>query len=1140
MIQYVTKRNGQKEQVEYDKINKAVNLACEGLEDVSPSEVIFGAKLNLYEGITTTDIDHAMVMSARALVEKEPNYAYVAARLLSNIIYKEVFGISTNNVNFDVLYRAWFIENTEKLVKQEILNPKLLTHFDIEDLSEYLVPERDKMLKYMGLNTLKDRYLKRDRQNKLCQTPQMFHMVVAMGLTVNENEHVRQDLCKKLYDAMSLHTFSPSTPTLFNSGSTHSQLSSCYLSTLDDSTDGIMQEMASQAKLSKFAGGLGLDITNIRGKSSKIKSTNGTSSGVIPYAAIFDRVLVAFNQAGKRHGSGCLYLETWHIDIVDFLHLRKITGDERRRALNTDTAVWINDLLMEYKKTDKTWYLFSPDDCPDLHSLYGQEFKDRYEYYVKEAQMGNIKNFKTISSKDLIKEMYRQYSETAHPFHCFKDSCNIRYMNKHAGVINSSNLCCVTGDQLVPTDKGFLTVKELYDDQSNNKVVGRDKVYDASPMLQPVKNGKIIKITTIQGYSHKVTTDHPLWLKDKGWVQANQLMPGDYVHMSAIEGIFGKENSPELALLLGLLTYTNKPSDIIKIDLPDNVDYILEDVKKAFVKVLGSEPTIEKVDGKRVLLHDSLDKCKTLIFDATSTKVPQIVLRGNRETVVQYLKGFMLPQAIVENTLRQDKHLSVSHYDEQFLKTVQIILLNFALYTHVAYVKKIGKYKKFRLHFIDHKSQEMAAELLDIRLKLQPNNFNHVPYAKIKTIEDAGEEDAYCLTVNSQEHAWTCNGFITKNTEITEHTVPSKYDSRGVKTEIGETAVCTLNSTNLIEHVDPVTLLFNKEKLKHTVKLQVRSLDNAIDNNFYPTDESANSAKKNRQIGLGIMGFHQYLLMRNISYSSPEAVDIAGELAEWLAVCTIEASIDLAKERGVYPNYPGSEWSKGKLPQDLYEEHYIYRYGKSPVYKTRFSEDWKRIREKLALYGIRNGNLMAIAPTATISYVLGSSPSIDPVFSMLFTYENLSGKSTLINTEFVTEAKKRGIWSPNLIEALKLSDGDVSLIEGLPEDMKYVYATAHNHDPLNLIRCAAERNIWIDQAQSFNIFYEGNSLKRVDEIITFSHDSLLKTNYYMRSKGASKAEKSTVVAVPTTTPNPEGSSCSIEAMRNGEVCESCQ
>ena len=1140
MISYVTKRNGQVENVDYDKINKCVNLACEGLDDVSASEVILGAKLNLYEGISTSDIDNSMIMSARALIEREPNYSYVAARLLLNTIYKEVFGISTNNVNFEVLYRAWFIENIEKLVKQDILNKKLITNFDLDDLADYLCLERDRLFKYMGLFTLKERYLKRDRSNKICQTPQMFHMVVAMGLTVNENSLVRQSLCKQLYDSMSKHEFSPSTPTLFNSGSTHSQLSSCYLSTLEDSTDGIMQEMASQAKLSKFAGGLGLDITNIRGAESKIKSTNGTSSGVIPYAAVFDRVLVAFNQAGKRYGSGCLYLETWHIDIIDFLHLRKTTGDERRRTTNTDTAAWINDLLMEYKKTDRLWYLFSPDDCPDLHSLYGEEFKVRYEYYVKEAEMGNIKNFKTISSKKLMKEMYTQYCETAHPFHCFKDSCNIRYMNKHKGVINSSNLCCVTEDQLVPTEKGFLTIKELYEDKSNNIIVGRNGLHEASPMVKPVERGKILKIQTIQGYTHKVTQDHPLWLKDKGWTQAKDLQTGNYVHMSAVKGVFGQEDSPELALILGLLASTNKPKDILKIDIPENVEYILEEVKKAVIKVTGVEPLVESAYGKKVVSCDKFELCRDLIFDKDCPVVPKLVLRGNEDTVKQYLKGLLLPTIFVGNPLRTDKKLCFNYYNEQFLSVIQLLLLNFVIYTHLAYDKKVGKYKQFCLHVIDKESQQIISKLLDIRVELPYNKANPVTYAKIKSITDAGEEAAYCLTVNSSEHAWVCNGFITKNTEITEHTIPSRYNSRGVKTVIGETAVCTLNSTNIVQHVDPVTLMFDKEKLRNTIGLQVRSLDNAIDNNFYPTDESLNSALKNRQIGVGIMGFHQYLLMRNISYSNPEAVEIAGYLAEWIAVCAIEASIDLAKERGSYPNYSGSEWSKGKLPQDLYEEHYRYRFGKDPVYKTRFAEDWKRIRHKLSIYGIRNGNIMAIAPTATISYILGSSPSIDPIFSVLFNYQNLSGKSTLINTEFVNEMKRRNMWNNNLIEAVKSADGDVSRISGIPEDVKKVFCTAYDHDPLNLIRCAAERNIWIDQAQSFNIFYAGTSLKRVDEIITFSHDSLLKTNYYLRSKSASKIEKSTTVTVPTTTPNPEGSSCSIEARMAGEICESCQ
>lgn len=1568
MITYVTKRNGHKELVDYDKINNCVQKACLGLEDVAASEVVLGAKLNLYEGIPTKDIDKAMILGARGLIEIEPNYTYVAARLLLNTIYKEVFGISTNSESFDILYRAWFIESIENLVKDRILNPKLLSHFNLEVLSEALVPERDRLFKYMGLQTLLDRYLKRDRSGRLYQTPQMWHMVIAMGLSVNEDASRREAFALDLYEKMSTHRFSPSTPTLFNSGCVHSQLSSCfspdtlivtdnglqeiskvsigdkvlsqngiynsvinkrvkrndqrmlevcvrgifstetlfkvtedhlissikkedigcirrgfgadhpcaakqgkhkkcfslkqhfkkdcdklncnysdkiqwntvsslnrgdyvevlfpreeikhtllssnyanyeygiengllykirvdkkrkledkvnkqttpvkqeisvnkdfmlflgyylaeghcasdyisftfnskeieyiqevvdlsnkifgvkacvnenkdgstnvlihsvllatmftklfgtgfnikklpsfimqspkeylegliigvfrgdacsvktgiilslcnktlcyqifqillklgclpilgkghmgvlaknqpytvnlhkllcediinkigkdldkiklskvkiipndrffvegrafyrinklinieyndividlevendpsfaanmicahncYLSTMDDSVDGIMGEMHNQARLSKFAGGLGLDITGLRGAKSPIKGTNGQSGGVIPFAAVFDRLLVAFNQAGKRPGSGCLYLETWHIDIWDFLQLKKKTGDERRRTHDADTAVWINDLLMEYKKTDRDWYLFSPDECPNLHSLYGAEFKVEYEACVTRAKHGSIKNFKVISSKKLAKEMYRQYCETGHPFHCFKDSSNIRYANKHKGTVNSSNLCCIAGDQLIPTEKGFCYAKDLYLDGSNNKVVGRTKIEIAGPMLLPRPKADLLKITTFAGHTHKVTPDHPIWHKDKGWVEAKDLQVDDKICVQQIEGLWGKEDNKDLAFICGILAMQNRLPGKTRLELYKKDFDLLSIIKQKLAK-FSVQIEEENIADKKVLLDPILsEKFDAILYKNNAICVPDFILRSNKETIIEYLKGIFLPHSIKFKPYRETLNVGIFNPSEEFLKTLQIILLNFPIYTNVKYEKKLGTYKLFSLHLSDGPGELLLDKLVGLSAYLKDPEYmknssvRQKTDAKIVKIEKLPPEDTYCLTVNSSEHSWVANGIVTKNTEIIEHTKPSLYDDMGRKVVLGETAVCTLNSLNLMTHINLDDFSLNLEKMRDTIKSQVRCLDNAIDNNFYPTLEAANSAKQNRQLGIGIMGFQEYLHTLGIAYSDPRAVELSGKIFEWISLCAIEESIELAKERGPYPNYPGSEWSKGKLPQDLYEEHYKYRFNKTPTYNTRFKDKWDKIREDLAVWGLRNGNLLAQAPTATISYILGASQSNEPDYSLLWAYETLSGKFTMINSVFVKEMKKRGLWCKELADSIKQTDGDIKLISGIPEDLKEVYCTAFDQDMFALIRCAAERNIWIDQAQSLNLYYAGKSLKHVDDIISYGHDMLIKTFYYMRSKGASKIEKSTQVK--------EEESCSIEAMKRGEICESCQ
>lgn len=1062
MVSLVTKRDGSKQAVNLDKINKAVTYACEGIEDVSPSAVILGSKVSLYEEIPTKEIDRAMIYSARTLIETEPNYTYVASRLLLNAIYKEVFGISTNKENFDILYRNLFIEGLEQLVKQKIFSPELLT-FDLEELAEALVPERDRNFKYMGLQTVYDKYLKRDRDKQVRETPQAFYMRVAMGQALLEPEPFRTKFTLDLYHSMSTFKFSPSTPTLFNSGCVHSQLSSCYLSTVGDSSDDIMGEFANQANLSKYAGGLGVDITSIRAAGAPIQKTNGTSSGTIPYAVIFNYILIAFNQAGARPGSGCLYMQPWHKDIMDFLQLRVQTGDHERRAARTSTAVWMNDLLMEYKETDKDWYLFCPKECPKLLTSYGAEFTKHYENYVSLAKQGKIKNFSVVSSKTLMKEIYKRACETGHPFVTFKDTSNIQYANKHVGIVNSSNLC----------------------------------------------------------------------------------------------------------------------------------------------------------------------------------------------------------------------------------------------------------------------------------------------------------------------------------TEIIEHTKASTWN-RGQRIHTGETAVCTLNSPNLMAFIKDEEGTLDYDALDECLRIQVRALDNNIDNNFYPTDEAEKSAKSNRQLGIGCMGVQEYLQFIGVPYDSDEAVEICAKIQEFISRSVINASIDLARERGVYPNYEGSNWSKGILPQDAYIENHNYRFPDNPITDVKSYWEWTKVRTKLEKYGIRNGNLLAIAPTAcvttdtllltdkgyirignlvedknnewtdinvnvvqekqitratkffvngvketyevttqsgrtitctpthrlkvldkgnclwrrvdelekddclvlqlgglhkintspdnnfeqidefidymnahnvysipseilssniesirkfiyrlfelnsslknsyrtlskgnkkfiqelkillegigiyafieqdvlhikeidyknklysklqciffdkvvdvrkagskltvdihvpdlnkyiannivshnTISYIVGCSQSIEPEYTLMYAYQVLSGKFTMLNHLFVKDMKKLGLWCESLHKALKINDGDISNIEGIPQKYKDIYKTAFNRDFFKLIDCASRRQIWIDQAQSFNIYYSGKSLKAVDSIYTYAWKKLLKTTYYLRAVAASTIEKSTVEN--KVVPPVEPSSCSIEAMKRGEVCESCQ
>ena len=835
---HVKKRNGRLEILDVNKINKVVERACAGLSNVSSSEVVIDAKLQFFDKIQTTEIDKALMLTARTKIEKDPEYSYLAARLLLNSLYKEVFGEGVDSDTFDLLYKKAFIKNIKTLVKAGRISKELLS-FDLKMLSQKIDTNRDDLFKSHGMQIIYDRYLIKQDGVRM-ETPQAFWMRVAMGLAINEKN--KNERALEFYDVLSQFYGCCSTPTLFNSGTTHSQLSSCFLSTFDDSVDGIFDGLWQEARKSKFAGGLGFDVTPFRATGAYIKGTNGASSGLIPWMKIFNDMLIAVNQGGKRPGSGCAYLEPWHLDVEEFIDLRKPTGEERRRTHDMNTALWIPDMFMRKVEQEADWYLFCPSDAAHLHDLYGQDFDEAYNELCNKAESGELKLFKKIKAKDLWKKVLKSVFETSHPWITFKDPCNIRYTNSHEGVVHSSNLC----------------------------------------------------------------------------------------------------------------------------------------------------------------------------------------------------------------------------------------------------------------------------------------------------------------------------------TEITLHTKASSY-ANGEKTGIGETAVCNLASPNVSRHVTEVNGVkqIDWTRLGKTVRTFIRMLDNVIDLNFYPTEEAKNSNLKHRPIGLGLMGFHDLCHMLNVVIDTDEGIELADSLQQFISYHAIMASVELAKEKGAYPTFKGSKWSKGKTPFDTYMDMLEYRSGDSKginvsvrANETLPPDFLVELREAVKT-GMRNSNVMAIAPTASISYIQGCEQSIEPNFSVLFVYENTSGNLTIINEHFVNDMKKIGIWCPEFAEAVKAVDGDVTQLN-IPDEYKAKYKTAHDRDMFKLIAANAARQVWIDQAQSFNMYNAKTSLAYMSELAFNAWKKGLKTTYYWRNKAASKIEKSTaptvvgygpkftikdgeiIVEAKSTTFDTNAKVCSIEAMRRGEICESCQ
>ncbi|KQP14170.1 ribonucleoside-diphosphate reductase subunit alpha [Pseudorhodoferax sp. Leaf267] len=746
--------------------------ACAGLgADVKPDPIVAETMRNLYDGVPIEEVYKAAILAARTLIEKDPDYTYATARLLLHTIVKEVLGVESTQAEMAERYADYFPLYIKKGVDNELLDEKLL-QFDLKKLGAALKAERDLKFDYLGLQTLYDRYFLHVRKTRI-ELPQAFFMRVAMGLSLNEID--REARAIEFYEVLSSFDFMSSTPTLFNAGTLRSQLSSCYLTTVPDDLDGIYESIKENALLSKFAGGLGNDWTRVRALGSHIKGTNGESQGVVPFLKVVNDTAVAVNQGGKRKGAVCTYLESWHLDIEEFLELRKNTGDDRRRTHDMNTANWIPDLFMRRVMEKGSWTLFSPSNVPDLHDLFGTDFEKAYVAYEEKAARGEIKPSRTVQASDLWRKMLTMLFETGHPWITFKDACNVRSPQQHVGVVHSSNLC----------------------------------------------------------------------------------------------------------------------------------------------------------------------------------------------------------------------------------------------------------------------------------------------------------------------------------TEITLNTSDT------------ETAVCNLGSVNLLQHLKDGSV--DHAKLKKTIATAMRMLDNVIDINYYAVKKARDSNMRHRPVGLGLMGFQDALYELRVPYASDAAVQFADTSMEAICYYAYWASTDLAAERGRYASYKGSLWDKGVLPLDTLDLLAKARGGYVEVDRSA-TLDWEALRAKIKQDGMRNSNCVAIAPTATISNIIGVDASIEPCFGNLSVKSNLSGEFTVINHYLVRDLKRLNLWDDVMVMDLKHFDGSLEPIDRVPQEIKSLYATAFEVETTWLVEAAARRQKWIDQAQSLNIYMAGASGKKLDDTYKLAWTRGLKTTYYLRTRGATHAEKSTVTA----------------------------
>ncbi|RRH86249.1 ribonucleoside-diphosphate reductase subunit alpha [Variovorax beijingensis] len=762
--------NGERVALDLNQLKGLIESACENLGDsITAAPIVAETMRNLYDGVPLDEVYKASILAARTLIEKDPDYTFATARLLLHTIFKEIIGREVMPAERATAYADYFPQFIKKGVENDLLDEKLL-QYDLPRLGAALKAERDNQFDYLGLQTLYDRYFLHVRKSRI-ELPQAFFMRVAMGLSLGEID--REARAIEFYEVLSSFDFMSSTPTLFNAGTLRSQLSSCYLTTVPDDLDGIYESIKENALLSKFAGGLGNDWTRVRALGSHIKGTNGESQGVVPFLKVVNDTAVAVNQGGKRKGAVCTYLETWHLDIEEFLELRKNTGDDRRRTHDMNTANWIPDLFMRRVMEKGTWTLFSPSNVPDLHDKFGADFEQAYTAYEEKAARGEIKPARTIQASDLWRKMLTMLFETGHPWITFKDACNVRSPQQHAGVVHSSNLC----------------------------------------------------------------------------------------------------------------------------------------------------------------------------------------------------------------------------------------------------------------------------------------------------------------------------------TEITLNTSDT------------ETAVCNLGSVNLLQHLKDGKV--DQEKLKRTIATAMRMLDNVIDINYYAVKKARDSNLRHRPVGLGLMGFQDALYELRIPYASQEAVQFADESMEAICYHAYWASTELARERGKYSSYKGSLWDKGILPIDTLDLLEKARGGYVEVDRSA-TLDWEALRAKIKADGMRNSNCVAIAPTATISNIIGVDASIEPCFGNLSVKSNLSGEFTVINHYLVRDLKRLGLWDDVMVMDLKHFDGSLRPIDRVPQDVKALYATAFEVETTWLVEAAARRQKWIDQAQSLNIYMAGASGKKLDDTYKLAWLRGLKTTYYLRTQSATHAEKSTV------------------------------
>ncbi|QTR45291.1 ribonucleoside-diphosphate reductase subunit alpha [Thiothrix litoralis] len=1137
---HVKMASGDLKPLDEDRLRKIVAEAMDGLEGVSAEQVMTATMRNLYDGISEKEVATALVISTRVMIDREPNYSQAAARMLMDSLRREALsfleGQHTEATQHEMI--ALYPEVLKKTIKIGVEVERLaddLGRYDLVRLGAAIKPERDLQFTYLGLQTLYDRYFLHHDGVRF-ELPQVFFMRVAMGLAINEVE--REDRAIEFYNLLSSFDFMSSTPTLFNSGTLRPQLSSCYLTTIGDNLEGIYDAIKDNALLSKYAGGLGNDWSRVRGMGAHIKGTNGKSQGVVPFLKVANDTAVAVNQGGKRRGAVCAYLETWHIDIEDFLELRKNTGDERRRTHDMNSANWIPDLFMKRVAAEADWTLFSPDEAPDLHDLTGKAFEARYKEYEAKTECGEIKLFRKLPALQLWRKMLGMIFETGHPWITFKDPCNIRYSNKHTGVVHSSNLCteimlhttddeiavCFPAGTQVLTRDGQMPIEDC--DGREVFVPFDGKLQRQSRFLQArllVQGEKLVyELVTKSGIVIEATEEHPFLVqmpvdhdkpKTYQWKKLKELQAGDFIACPTTEPVYaelGQQDTDFTAAgwMLGDGWMSSSYGVCFGPHEQEAQQFVLPIINKWHqASELGNNtphgyvPRPYTQPNGVVNWHSQREGFIRYVeqrFGFVRAKggakyIGSPIKVAEPNQIASFLSGLFSADGCVMTDERKVKGgvtVSLSSASIDLLRDVQLLLKPFGIHGRIRGCEVGGREGRWQGQYEIKGAESILNFAKFIGFSLTP--IKHVKlvdslqrlstkaafqHSAVVSIVSKGIKPVFDLAL-AEDHNFLANGLVVHN--------------------------CNLGSVNLTAHVTDGKL--DVTKLERTVTTAMRMLDNVIDYNYYSVPQARKSNLRHRPVGMGIMGFQDALYKMNLAYATTEAVEFADQSMEAVSYFAIRASSNLAAERGKYPSYNGSLWSKGILPIDSLELLGEER-GEYFVVDHTQTLDWDTLRNQVKTQGMRNSNVMAIAPTATISNICGVSQSIEPTYQNLFVKSNLSGEFTVINPYLVQDLKALDMWDEVMINDLKYFDGSLQPLDRVPDALKAKYATAFEIDARWLVEAASRRQKWIDQGQSLNLYMKEPNGTKLDNLYKLAWVRGLKTTYYLRTLGATGAEK---------------------------------